>query len=218
MSAPILQNGVVYRISRCPQCGVATPLISQVGSAYLHAEGSGPYGRDRWYFTGVCSRCQNHMLFYGEANTKPERGTDQPAQIFVTKTFPNLETVADELPERAANFFQQAIESKHAPDGALMLAASAIDAMLKDNGYRDGSLFARIQQASNDGLLTNEMAGWAHEIRLSANEPRHADDEFTSASSEDAEQIIQFARALGEYLYVLPARVKKWATKAEPPN
>ncbi|HBQ92767.1 MAG TPA: hypothetical protein DD795_08235, partial [Erythrobacter sp.] len=119
------------------------------------------------------------MLFYGEANTKPERGTDQPAQIFVTKTFPNLETVADELPERAANFFQQAIESKHAPDGALMLAASAIDAMLKDNGYRDGSLFARIQQASNDGLLTNEMAGWAHEIRLRANDPRHADDEFT---------------------------------------
>ena len=95
-----------------------------------------------------------------------------------------------------------------------MLAASAIDAMLKDKGLTNGSLYSRIKSASDQNLLTSEMAAWAHEIRLSANEPRHADEEFTGATAEDAEQILAFTRALGEYLYDLPSRVKKWQGKA----
>jgi hypothetical protein len=97
-----------------------------------------------------------------------------------------------------------------------MLAASAIDAMLKDRGYRDGSLYARIKKSSEDGALTREMAEWAHVIRLSANEPRHADDDFNGATGDDADQIIAFTKALGEYLYVLPARVRSWQAKVQP--
>ena len=89
-----------------------------------------------------------------------------------------------------------------------------IDAMLKDKGYKKGSLYERIQAATKDGLLTCGMQSWAHEIRLTANDPRHADDKFEGASREDAEQIRAFAKALGEYLYVLPARVKRWQAKA----
>ncbi len=114
----------------------------------------------------------------------------------------------------ALKFFQQALESRHAPDGALMLAASSIDAMLKDKGYSHGSLFSRIGEATKAGLLTSEMEAWAHEIRLSANDPRHADDNFEGATTEDADQILAFAKALGEYLYVLPVRVKRWQAKA----
>lgn len=95
-----------------------------------------------------------------------------------------------------------------------MLAASSVDSMLKDKGYKENSLFFRINQAHEDGLLTRQMRDWAHEIRLSANEPRHADDDFQGATSEDAKQVIEFAEALGEYLYVLPARVKKWQSIA----
>jgi hypothetical protein len=91
-----------------------------------------------------------------------------------------------------------------------MLAASSIDAMLKERGYKDGSLYGRIEKSTSDGLLTAQMRDWAHEIRLSANEPRHADDEFDGATDKDAEQVIEFARALAEYLYVLPAKVQKW--------
>jgi hypothetical protein len=95
-----------------------------------------------------------------------------------------------------------------------MLTASSIDAMLKDKGYKQGTLYSRIEQSAADGLLTAQMREWAHEIRLSANEPRHADDEFNGATEKDAEQAIEFARALAEYLYVLPARVEKWQGEA----
>jgi hypothetical protein len=126
-----------------------------------------------------------------------------------------LETVAEELPERAKRFLQQATESRHAPDGALMLAASSIDAMLKEKGYVKEGLYTRIEQAFSEGLLTAEMRDWAHEIRLSANEPRHADDKFEGASSNDADQVIQFAKALDQYLFELPAKVQKCKQAAE---
>jgi Domain of unknown function (DUF4145) len=55
-----------------------------------------------------------------------------------------------------------------------MLAASAVDAMLKHKNYTVGSLKDRIDKAANDHLITSEMAAWAHEIRLDANDERHA--------------------------------------------
>lgn len=126
------------------------------------------------------------------------------------RSFPEARKASEDIPERARSYLQQALESKHAPDGALMLASSAIDWMLKDKGYKIGSLYSRIEQAVSDNLFTPEMSKWAHEIRLSGNEPRHADEDHLGATVQDVEQILHFAESLGEYLYVLPAKIKKW--------
>lgn len=90
-----------------------------------------------------------------------------------------------------------------------MLTASAVDAMLKDKGYKDGSLSARIETAAKAHLITAEMAAWAHEIRLEANDQRHADEAASLPSAADAEKVIEFASALAQFLYVLPARVER---------
>ncbi|MCW2362675.1 MULTISPECIES: DUF4145 domain-containing protein [Sphingobium] len=142
------------------------------------------------------------------------RSSQSADGAIIFQIHPEMEVVSDVLPLRAKKFLQQAIESRHAPDGALMLAASAIDAMLKEMSYKDGSLYSRIETATRDGVLTAEMREWAHEIRLSANEPRHADDDFEGATPEDAEQVIEFSKALGQYLFELPAKVKKWKAQA----
>jgi hypothetical protein len=90
-----------------------------------------------------------------------------------------------------------------------MLTASAVDALLKDKGYKDGSLNVRIDTAAKDHLITTEMAAWAHEIRLDANDQRHADDNAKLPSAADAAKVIEFASALAQFLYVLPARVER---------
>lgn len=90
-----------------------------------------------------------------------------------------------------------------------MLTASAVDAMLKDKGYRDGTLNARIDSAAKDHLITAEMASWAHDIRLDANDQRHADEAASLPSNADAAKVIEFASALAQFLYVLPARVER---------
>jgi hypothetical protein len=90
-----------------------------------------------------------------------------------------------------------------------MLTASAVDAMLKEKGYKEGSLNNRIDAAAKNHLITEEMAAWAHEIRLDANEQRHADEGATLPSGADAVKVIEFANALAQFLYVLPARVER---------
>ena len=90
-----------------------------------------------------------------------------------------------------------------------MLAASSVDAMLKEKGYIDRSLYNRIEQAVHDNLLTSEMATWAHEVRLDANDQRHVDNNVDLPNEGDAKKVIDFATAIAEYLFVLPARIQR---------
>jgi hypothetical protein len=90
-----------------------------------------------------------------------------------------------------------------------MLAASAVDAMLKAKGYKNGSLYSRIDKAAEDHAITQEMSQWAHEVRLDANDERHADESADIASPEDAKRAVEFAEALGDFMFVLPARVTR---------
>ena len=80
--------------------------------------------------------------------------------------------------------------------------------MLKEKGYRDGSLHSRIETAANDHLITEEMAAWAHEIRLDANAQRHADESAPLPSEADAKKVVEFAQTLAHFLFVLPTMVK----------
>jgi len=96
-----------------------------------------------------------------------------------------------------------------------MLAASSIDAMLKAKNYKEGSLYSRIDQAAADHLITAEMAAWAHDVRLDANDQRHADEAESLPSDEDARRALDFAEALGDFMFVLPARVKRGREQAQ---
>ncbi len=126
---------------------------------------------------------------------------------FVSSMWPSAPTISDAIPERAREFLRQATASLHAPAGALMLTASAVDAMLKDKGYKTGVLNGRIKAAATEHLITSEMADWAHEVRLDANEQRHADEDAPLPTQEDAQRSLEFAQALGQFLYVFPAMV-----------
>jgi hypothetical protein len=93
-----------------------------------------------------------------------------------------------------------------------MLTASSVDAMLKSKGYKEGTLYSRIDQAAKDHVITEEMAAWAHEIRLDANDQRHSDEAAPLPNEADAEKVIEFASALAQFLFVLPARVARGRT------
>ena len=127
--------------------------------------------------------------------------------------WPSPRTVHDSIPERARAFLEQAIASIHAPAGAVMLTASAVDSMLKEKGLKTGSLYKRIDQASAEHLITAEMAEWAHEVRLEANDQRHADDEAVLPNEADAQKAVDFALALAQFLFVLPSRVAQGRAK-----
>jgi hypothetical protein len=130
-------------------------------------------------------------------------------RVVADYVLPSPKNVDDDLPNRARRYLEQAVQSLHTPDGAVMLAGSAIDAMLKEKGLVTGSVYARIEQAVTEGILTKDMSEWAHAVRLEANSPRHADLDDPHATPLRAQQVVDFATSLGDFLFVLPARVRR---------
>lgn len=133
----------------------------------------------------------------------------------VSEVYPAPVQVDEALPPTAKEYLTQAINSLHAPAGSVMLCASAVDAMLKAKTYTTGSLYNRINKAATDHLITDGMKEWAHEVRLDANDQRHADEAATLPTTADAQRSIEFAQALGQFLFVLPAQVAKGRAAAQ---
>jgi hypothetical protein len=127
----------------------------------------------------------------------------------VVHLYPAHQVFDPSIPERVVHFLKQAYDTMHAPSASIVVAAAAVDAMLKSIGYKDGNLYKRIEKAASDHLITNGMKEWAHHIRLEANEERHADENAPMPTTEDVKQCLDFAMALAEFLFVLPDRVRK---------
>jgi len=187
--------GNTFRIDTCPHCGVNKPLFSMICDAI----GNSSEARLR-YRTFICSGCGGPMTTVEDI---------QFLDAFMVSYIPKTEEIDNDIPEKPRNFLLQALKTKHAPDGAVMLCASSVDTMLKEKGYKEGSLNSRINKAKEDHLITSDMALWAHDIRLDANDSRHADAKNPFKTTEDAERAIAFAKALAEYLFILPARVTR---------
>ncbi|GAA0030208.1 DUF4145 domain-containing protein [Bradyrhizobium ottawaense] len=131
------------------------------------------------------------------------------ARVVYSGIFPDAKSAHTDIPEPARTFLQQAFETLHAPDAAAVMAGSAVDAMLKNHGLVDGTLYKRIDEALQKNLLTQGMADWAHAVRLGSNRPRHADADKPHVTPDEARQSVEFAEALGNFLYVLTARIRR---------
>lgn len=181
-------------LDRCPHCNVDTPLLN----FHSHVETKLYEHAKRWWKFYICNRCGGVISAWSHVNG----GT-------AVEIFPSSPEVDEALPERARAYLMQALNSLSAPAGAVMLAASAVDAMLKGKGLKEGTLYSRIDQAASDYLITKEMAAWAHDVRLEANDQRHADEASPIPNASAAKHAVDFAIALGQFMYVLPAKVKR---------
>ncbi len=177
-------------LKRCPHCGIENP--NMVNTA-------GFKGNDRTWGTYACSQCDGIVL----ACTR--QLFDQLAGFYHQQP---QEYAADaSFPPRAKAFFEQAVQSLNAPAGAVMLASSAVAAMLKEVGYSEGSLYSRIEQAADDKVISDDMALWASWVGLDKDEDDDEGDELPT--TEDAHRMLDFVKMLGEWLFVFPEKVKR---------
>ncbi|MCP6695128.1 DUF4145 domain-containing protein [Pseudomonas donghuensis] len=186
------------KLDRCPHCNVAQPNLTLRN----HWDTTNANQTvSRWWAFYVCASCGGVIttvawLHRGDA-------------LEIHGMWPAAQSVDDAIPGRAKDYLEQAITSIQAPAGAVILAASSVDAMLKEKGLKEGTLYKRIDAAAEQHLITAEMAAWAHEVRLGANDQRHADDEAPLPSQQDAQKAIEFVQALAQFLFVLPSRVER---------
>jgi Domain of unknown function (DUF4145) len=190
---PILSDNLI--LARCPHCSTANPNLRRVH----HAETRDHAGHNpRLWSVYGCGTCGGFVTAWAANHHLP-----------VQAVYPRFESVDLEIPDRPRAYLKQSSESMHAPAGAVMLAASAVDSMLKARGFNDGSLYSRIDKAAAEHVITQDMAAWAHAVRLDANDQRHADDTAALPTTADAQRVLAFATTLAQIMFVLPARVNR---------
>lgn len=188
-------------LSRCPLCSIASPLLSLKIQFQTNDQAN---CNPRVWGVYICSSC-------GGVVTAWAFQSGDSVQEF----HPKIQLISEDIPEVPRAYLQQAHESFHAPAGAVMLAASAVDAMLKNKGLTEGSLYKRITLAEERHVITEDMAKWAHDVRLDANDQRHADQGSSLPTQADAKKVFDFSLALAEILFVLPNRVARGIQQAE---
>jgi hypothetical protein len=191
-------------LGRCPHCGVAAPLLVQIWRGTPPSAHSEPQVWGCYY----CSRCGGLIT----AKTSSEYNL---VNGYIDEVYPAAPAAHEDIPDVARRFLQQAMDTIHAPDAAAVMAGAAVDAMLKKLGYEDGSVYSRIDKALEQNKLTLGMAEWAHAVRLGSNRPRHADKDNPHVSPDEAKQSVQFAEALGTFLFVLSAKIERGIAAAD---
>ncbi len=182
-------------LERCPHCGVMRPYANALGTFETN---NFKQSNQRVWFVYKCNACGGLITATGRAVNHP-----------VVQLFPQISEISSDVPERAREYLKQAVESLSSPAGSVMLCASAVDAMLRAKGLSAGTLYSRIDEAAKNLLITSEMAKWAHQVRLDANDQRHADDSAALPDEKDASRSIEFAKGLASILFELPARVTR---------
>lgn len=186
-------------VSNCPHCGITAPLIVLKWASDGHLPRTDG-GRTRKWAAFACTSCGSLISVEGS----PDNGSSAPPVIAM---YPTIWSAKASIPERARTYLNQAMQTLAQPDASVVMSASSIDAMLKDKGLENGSLYARINQAVEQGIVTQGMADWAHRVRLDANSPRHADANDPHMTRDDADRAFEYAKTLAEILYVLPSRM-----------
>jgi len=192
----------LHGLGRCPHCSIAAPVLWNVWKSdkpLSRADGDMP----SMWAAFACTSCGSIV------SAKAIPSTPGFSDTFICEVFPKPRSAHEDIPDIARKFLQQAYDTLHAPDAAAVMAGSSIDAMLKEIGYSEGSLYSRIETALRDGVLTKDMSDWAHEVRLGSNRPRHSDAQKPHVTHEEARQSVEFAEALGTFLFVLKARIDR---------
>lgn len=131
------------------------------------------------------------------------------------EVWPTPSDFSNDIPAEPLDILQQAAGCLNQPRASVVTSAAAVDSLLKGRGLIEGSLWDRINKAVTQHLLTPEMAQWAHDVRLDANDQRHADAKATPPTIDDAKRCLEFAKAIAEILYVLPAKVTRGLASAK---
>ncbi len=190
-------------LERCPHCAIVQPQLARVGERENNRRGI----HRRW---GVfeCVTCGGLVIAAARVG--------DPMHIIV-ECYPGApDEPSDAIPARPREYLRQARDVLGQPTGSVTLSASAVDAMLKEKGLKEGRLYERIHDAVAQHLISDDMAQWAHQVSLDPNDPRYADERASMPTTEHAQRCLRFALTLADILFVLPGRVTRGIVESEP--
>lgn len=189
---------------QCPHCSKVVDMLVKAQWSIGPTNDSEPL---QWT-AGQCPRCQDSSLFiqeyYGEQQFPPD-GWDDPVRLYP----PPTRRLSMEVPRSLREDYAEAtkcLESK-AYKAAAVMARRIVEGITVEQGYDEGDLFNRLKKMKTDGVIDERLYDWADICRDVGNQGAHASK--TAVERRDAQEALEFAEALLDYLYVFQEKYEE---------
>jgi len=151
--------------------------------------------------------CLNHVYFRYDHYADSLKPSPAYSDMY---PFANTQP-PQELPADVAVPFREALSSLSARNwnAALVMCRRSLEEAIMQFGAQGNSLQAQIEDLTSKGILTPTIRDWAHETRLGGNLGAHGSSTQKWAAQEDAEEIVEFARSIFQYVYIIPSQVQQ---------
>lgn len=91
------------------------------------------------------------------------------------------------------------------------MCRKAIEGLCHDQKAKGRTLVAKLEDLRDKGVIETRLHGWADELRMSGNRAAHAVEVWISKA--DSADLIEFTRALHEYVYTFGERFKDFQAR-----
>lgn len=159
-----------------------------------------------------CGNCAGYVMVLWSASSSAA-GLGAGMYGYHVLPWPSRVTKApEEWPDNVGRYWLQARRSLSDEnwDAATVMARSALQIALRDNGASGATLKKEIADLAAQGVLPPLMREWSDEVRELGNESAHPEPSQPATAQEDAKDIVEFLEYLLRYLYTLPQDIENY--------
>lgn len=195
-------------VAFCPHCGNRAPqalVYSKHFYSYSFDMQGNKSGNDlpAAYFVAECETCHEVLVYLAEAYIPEEKQFPDSGLIWPDPGF-----LGQGVPELIKEIYKEATVIKNlAPNAFAVQIRRALEALCDDRGAKKGSLYERLKGLVDNKEIPPVLSEMSDVIRLIGNIGAHASQQ--NVKPGHVRIIDEFFRAIIEYAYVAPQKIKQ---------
>lgn len=196
-----------HKIIECPHCD------SKVNAKVLGKREYGPNGNPDpicFYFL-ECPSCESTMVGLADL---VQIDHEQWEYNNLYRLWPadkrDLDGSIPKLVRRSIDEGKKCLKAK-AYSACAVMCGKALEALCKDQGAKDWQLAKGLKELKDGEIIDGRLYEWGEALRKRRNIGAHASEE--DISREDAEDVLDFAIAICEFVYVLSDKYEKFKAR-----
>jgi hypothetical protein len=205
------EHAPIRRVLYCPHCGNRAPQRLIHRQRYLERSwytATGEEDRDPWStFVVVCETC-GHILLYENLADLLEDDEFGKAEL----EYPKAGRLSAGVPKTICEVYDEAARIREtAPNAFAVQIRRALEALCEDRAAKGRSLAEKLKDLSAKAEIPPVLAEMTDVLRLIGNVGAHGIGE--SVHPLQASAIDEFFKAVIEYVYVAPAKLRAFKEK-----
>lgn len=160
------------------------------------------------YIFAKCPRCDRPILAVQchYATSEEDGAWDEPYRLYP----PPENALGLRFPPSIRNSFQEVLGCMKgkAYTAAAIMCRKTLEAVCAEHGCSGKTLDADLKQMKDKGLIESRLFDWADALRIAGNEAAHEVGKVVT--KQDATDILEFTRALLEYVFTFRDRFEEF--------